>query len=749
MAANQLSKKRALAERGNAKAMYDLALAYKRGVGVKRDAEQFFQWMRKAALAGNEDAMLDIAFAYEDGEGVDPDIYLSFQWKKKAAELSKDPEAIYNLALAYKDGKGTDKNDVQFFEWITKAAELKHREAMYHLAQAYEEGTGTERNLLQYFEWTKKIASIGDAGAMRRLADAYKTGKGIPLNPKEFYQWTRKAEKAAETAAKEPELAETEKGAFEDLPWARYNLALAFREGTGTKRNKRRYFEWMKKSAEAVEAAIQKAKDEITAGTREDQLRAYDLPKAMLELALTYRDGIGTRRSKKLYQLWLEKAAEFGLPEAMVELALAFRDGKSIAQDIDKYGEWIEKAARAGSSEGMYYLALAYGTGVGRRYDKRQFLEWIKEAVKENHRDAFIAQGIAELQQKGLIGKKFDGFFELLMKLHSEVQEIQQEHIVTESGRGADTKVAHYTVLAALYSMLPENPMEGRRSNCLRLYNIGYMNDPREGKRLLSPAKDADPALKNSEHLKEFFPEKSEGKPDYPIPWQGQKFSVYVGSFTLEPDRLDLWRAYGKDGEGFCIVLPLDAFNQEPLRGGIHLMQSDLGTDASRNPETEEGVPKLYEVYYTKEKAERALSRLAESLMDIKEARDAIVDASRVSSESKSDGKELIDSLVRAIVSGVLYLYKDEEYENEREARILMGFDINAKRLKLETAAERKAPQHVYVETKGFLFEKEHSQIIIGPKVAEKAAVYLNIQKRLACNNLLKTEIKMSEITYR
>jgi phosphotransferase system IIB component len=97
----------------------------------------------------------------------------------------------------------------------------------------------------------------------------------------------------------------------------------------------------------------------------------------------------------------------------------------------------------------------------------------------------------------------------------------------------------------------------------------------------------------------------------------------------------------------------------------------------------------------------------------------------------------------------VLYLYKDKEYENEREARILMGFDINAKRLKLETAAERKAPQHVYVETKGFLFEKDHSQIIIGPKVAEKAAVYLNIQKRLACNNLSKTEIKISEITYR
>jgi len=749
MTANKFSKKRASAEHGNVKAMYELALAYKKGDGVERNAEQFFQWMRRAALADHQDAMLDLAFAYEDGEGVDPNIDLSFGWKKKAAELSKDSEAIYNLALAYKDGKGTDKNHEQFFEWITKAAELKHPEAMYHLAQAYEEGIGTERNLLQYFEWTKKIAGIGNAGAMRSLADAYKIGKGVLPDPKEFYEWTRKAEKAAERAAKEPEQAETEKSAFEDLPWARYNLALAFRDGTGTKRNKRNYFVWMKKSVEAVEDAIDKAREEVTAGTREDELKASDFPKSMLELARAYRDGYGTRRSKELYQIWIKKAAESGLPEAMVELALAYWDGKNIVQDISKFGEWVEKAARAGNSEGMYHLGLAYGSGEGKHYDKGQFLKWIKEAVKENHRDAFIAQGIAELQQIGLIGRRFDGFFKLLMKLHSEVQDIQKKHIVTENGRGADTKVAHYTVLAALYSMLPETPTEGRKANCLRLYNIAYVNDPREGKRLLTPAKDADPPLENSKHLNEFFPPESQGKPDYPIPWQGQKFSVYVGSFTLEPDRLDLWRAYGKDGDGYCIVLPLNAFNQEPLTAGIHLMQSDLSTDASSTQETEEGVPKLYEVYYTKEQAEEALSSLAESLKKLKKARDAMVKASRVSSKLKSSGKDLINSLVRAIVSGVLYLYKDEEYANEREARILMGFDINAKRLKLETSSERKPPQHVYVETKGFLFEKDHSQIIIGPKVAEKAAVYLNIQKRLACNNLLKTEIKISEITYR
>ena len=130
MVANQLVRKRALAERGNIRAMYDLALAYKSGEGVNKDAEQFFAWMRKAALAGYQDGMLDVAWAYTDGEGVDPNTRLFFEWMKKAAEASEDSEAIFNLALAYNDGKGTEKDDKQFFEWIKKAAEKNHREAI-------------------------------------------------------------------------------------------------------------------------------------------------------------------------------------------------------------------------------------------------------------------------------------------------------------------------------------------------------------------------------------------------------------------------------------------------------------------------------------------------------------------------------------------------------------------------------------------------------------------------------------------
>ena len=374
MTQEEFKKKRASAERGVTQAMYELALAYKTGDSAKKILEQFFAWMRRAALAGHPDAMLDVAWAYADGEGVDCRHSVFFRVEEESRRSEQNPEAIFNLALAYKDGRGTDKNDQEFFKWIKKAAEGKHPEAMYHLATAYEEGIGTDRDLLQDFEWTKGIANLGEPGAMLRLAEAYKTGKGTPSNNEEFYKWTRKAEKAAEKAAKEPESVDTEI-AFEDLPTARYNLALAYRDGTGTNRNKRLYFEWMKKSAEAVEMTIpiQKAVEKRES-KREDELKREDIPKAMFKLALAYRDGEGTRRSKRHYYSWIEKAANFGLPEAMVELARIYGDGKIIDRDMTKYCEWMEKAARAGNSEGMYHFGLAYGAGAGRRYDNRQFL---------------------------------------------------------------------------------------------------------------------------------------------------------------------------------------------------------------------------------------------------------------------------------------------------------------------------------------------------------------------------------------
>lgn len=60
MTKEEFNKKRAAAERGSTTAMYELALAYKMGDGVNRSPQQFFAWVRRAALAGHRDGMIDV-----------------------------------------------------------------------------------------------------------------------------------------------------------------------------------------------------------------------------------------------------------------------------------------------------------------------------------------------------------------------------------------------------------------------------------------------------------------------------------------------------------------------------------------------------------------------------------------------------------------------------------------------------------------------------------------------------------------
>lgn len=90
MTPSEIAQLHTLAIRGNKQAMYDLALAYKDGDGAKKDANDFFKWMRTAALAGHPDGMQDVAWAYRDGDGTDPDARLFFEWIRKAAADSGD-----------------------------------------------------------------------------------------------------------------------------------------------------------------------------------------------------------------------------------------------------------------------------------------------------------------------------------------------------------------------------------------------------------------------------------------------------------------------------------------------------------------------------------------------------------------------------------------------------------------------------------------------------------------------------------
>jgi localization factor PodJL len=75
----------AAAEKGNAKAMHNLAVLYAEGIEGKPDYEGAVQWFRKAASHGVADSQYNLAVLAARGLGMPKDLAESYKWFALAA----------------------------------------------------------------------------------------------------------------------------------------------------------------------------------------------------------------------------------------------------------------------------------------------------------------------------------------------------------------------------------------------------------------------------------------------------------------------------------------------------------------------------------------------------------------------------------------------------------------------------------------------------------------------------------------
>ena len=109
----------ALAEAGDAKAQYNLAVLYEKGEGVAQDSDKALAWYQKAAEAGNVNAQYNLGLAYETGEGVTQDYGKARAYYEKAAAQG-DADAQNNLGGLYARGDGVKKDLKKAREWLEK-----------------------------------------------------------------------------------------------------------------------------------------------------------------------------------------------------------------------------------------------------------------------------------------------------------------------------------------------------------------------------------------------------------------------------------------------------------------------------------------------------------------------------------------------------------------------------------------------------------------------------------------------------
>jgi uncharacterized protein len=147
-----------LAERGDAKAQYNLGVMYHQGEGVPQDFAEAMKWYRRAAEQGIPEAHYNLGVMYHQGEGVPPDHAEAVKWFRKAAEQGH-AQAQYNLGVMYRLGDGVAQDNAETMKWYRKAAEQNISDAQYFLGITYDKGQGVPQDSVQAYMWYSLAAS--------------------------------------------------------------------------------------------------------------------------------------------------------------------------------------------------------------------------------------------------------------------------------------------------------------------------------------------------------------------------------------------------------------------------------------------------------------------------------------------------------------------------------------------------------------------------------------------------------------
>lgn len=209
-----------LAEQGDAKAQYNLALFYQHGAGVEKSHAKALEWLEKAAAQHLPDAQLALGEALLYGEnGMTTYDAPAMQEQSTPPQAQRErgialitqaaeqnlPHAQERLGQLWLNGwrVSEPRGDVkQAAHWLAKAAANGNADAQYSLALLYRDGEGVTRDCDQALQWFEKAGDQGDWAAYGEISRMYARGICVAPNAEEAAKWEAKALKPLENRAK-------------------------------------------------------------------------------------------------------------------------------------------------------------------------------------------------------------------------------------------------------------------------------------------------------------------------------------------------------------------------------------------------------------------------------------------------------------------------------------------------------------------------------------------------------------------
>ena len=246
-----------------------------------------------------------------------------------------DIQARMILGLLHTEGKGCKQDVSTALAFLSSAAAEGNKDAYRHMGDIYIAGTLLPRSVDRALECYRAAAELGMTNAYETMGDIFRLGEIVPQDVARAIELYDMGAKEGHSSAREK--SEMLKSKREELYVAGQNLKFS------TPDQSFRAF--------AISASM-------------------GYTPAYKEMARAFLEGCGIKKDRQQAYLWFEKAAEAKDDEALYEYGLCFSRGIGTAFNFKKAVEILSKAARLGSTDAKCELERIMGNKRRHMLDK-------------------------------------------------------------------------------------------------------------------------------------------------------------------------------------------------------------------------------------------------------------------------------------------------------------------------------------------------------------------------------------------
>lgn len=409
---------RIAAERGNARAQFEMFSKYWDGRGVERDLGEALMWCRLSAERGYAPAEKEMALCYDDGIGVHKDPSAAVKWFERAAGHG-DLEAMLDLSVRCCYGVGTKKNPGRAYFLALSAVDAGLEEASAMVSHCFRNGIGVAKDAERADKWLFRALDSGtefpwkygdQEMAKAEFASRMRWAGEDPKRVMRVHWW------ASRFLYGEGVLAALDKAIALGDNEAKTCLGDIFENGLfGVKQDLNKAVEYYRASAASGdpvgEARLSNRYRLGYCDVKPDPAKAEELARRSAEkgcdvgayaLAGVLLDpGERSKQRREEGVEWLKKAAEHGQDDAMVALGMRLLSGGDVEKNTERGIEFLDRAVSNGDVLAMMTLGRCFACGNhGVVPDYARAWRYFSMAAERGVADAFV--GLAVMQKNGL-----------------------------------------------------------------------------------------------------------------------------------------------------------------------------------------------------------------------------------------------------------------------------------------------------------------------------------------------------------